>query len=966
MPLSPNTDPAAYLARHLGPDAAEQEQMLSALGYSSLDALLDAALPTDIRAEQPPQLAEALSEFDAQAQLRDLADKNVVLKSFYGQGYSDTITPPVIRRGVVEDPGWYTAYTPYQPEISQGRLEALLNFQTMVSELTGLPIANASLLDEASAVAEAVGLMSRAQKKGRRVILDSRLHPQVLGVAAERARAIDLEVEITQLSDDLVGEDLVGVVIAYPGTEGDLSDPRAVIEDIHQRGGLAAVVTDPLSLLLLSAPGDMGADIVVGSSQRFGVPLFFGGPHAAYMAVTEKLKRQMPGRLVGVSVDAEGYPAYRLALQTREQHIRRERATSNICTAQALLAVTASMYAVYHGPQGLKQIADRIHGLAADFATTIAELDDVELANETFFDTVTVITSGRAQQLTDDLAESGYLVRPVDADRVSVSFGESATAADVEKLTAAFGADGVREGDAAASIPDSIKREELPLQHPIFSQIHSESQMMRYLRTLSDRDLALDRTMIPLGSCTMKLNPTAGMEAITWPGFADIHPYAPDSQTAGWRELIGQLEDWLAELTGYARVSVQPNAGSQGELAGLLAIRRYHVANGDRERDICVVPASAHGTNAASATLANLRVVVVATAEDGSIDLADLDAKLEKHAKNIAAIMITYPSTHGVFEETVRSVCEKVHAVGGQVYIDGANMNALTGLALPGEFGGDVSHLNLHKTFTIPHGGGGPGVGPVGVAEHLVPYLPTDPTQVDPTTAAPEGTGVPITGTQYGSAGVLPISWAYIAMTGTAGLAQATAHAILGANYLARQLQDSFPILYTGKNGLVAHECILDLRELTTRSGVTAADVAKRLIDFGFHAPTLAFPVAGTLMVEPTESEDLTELDRFIEAMRTIRAEIQEIIDGRINYEDSVIRHAPYTAQAVSRDQWEYTFPREQAAYPVPNLRKTKYFPPVRRLDEAYGDRNLVCACPPPEAFDFDATDNTETGSGKA
>ncbi|QGU07846.1 Glycine dehydrogenase (decarboxylating) [Corynebacterium occultum] len=960
MSLTPVTDPASYLARHLGPDNTEQQALLNALGYSSLDALIDAAIPADIRANQVSSIGEPLSEVEAQAKLRSYASKNVVLKSFYGQGYSDTLTPPVIRRGVVEDAGWYTAYTPYQPEISQGRLEALLNFQTMVSELTGLPVSNASLLDEASAVAEAVGLMSRAQKKGRRVILDARLHPQVLGVAAERARAIDLEVEITELSDDLVGEDLVGVVIAYPGTEGDISDPRAIIEGIHSRGGLATMVTDPLSLLLLTSPGELGADIAVGSSQRFGVPMFFGGPHAAYMAVADKLKRQMPGRLVGVSVDAEGYPAYRLALQTREQHIRRERATSNICTAQALLAVTASMYAVYHGPQGLKNIAERIHGLAVDFAATVSGVEGVELSNRTFFDTVTVKTAGRAQEITDALAEAGYLVRPVDADKVSVSFGESATSGDVEQLAAAFGATSVVEGDAATAIPDTLVRAELPLTHPIFNQIHSETQMMRYLRTLADKDLALDRTMIPLGSCTMKLNPTAGMESITWPEFANIHPYAPDSQTAGWRELIHELEDWLATLTGYAKVSVQPNAGSQGELAGLLAIRRYHVANGDTERDICLVPASAHGTNAASATLANLRVVVVATAEDGSINLDDLDAKLEQHGERVAAIMITYPSTHGVFEDTVRTVCEKVHAAGGQVYIDGANMNALTGLAQPGQFGGDVSHLNLHKTFTIPHGGGGPGVGPVAVAEHLIPFLPTDPNEAVPEDAAPGDRGVPITATNYGSAGVLPISWSYIAMTGTEGLASATAHAILTANYLAKELKDSFPILYTGANDLVAHECILDLRALTDASGVSAADVAKRLVDFGFHAPTLAFPVAGTLMVEPTESEDLAELDRFIEAMRTIRAEIQEIIDGKVEYEDSVIRHAPYTSFSVTRDEWEYKFSRQQAAFPVAELRKNKYFPPVRRLDEAYGDRNLVCSCPPPEAFDYSDEDDTE------
>jgi len=959
MTFDPVSDPASYLARHLGPDSAEEKVMLDKLGYGSIDELIDAALPADIRASATPQTAEALSETDAQAKLRSYADQNTVLRSFYGQGFSDTITPPVIRRGVVEDPGWYTAYTPYQPEISQGRLEALLNFQTMISELTGLPIANASLLDEASAVAESIGLMARAKKKGSRVILDARLHPQVLAVATERARAIDLEVEITRLSDELVGEDLCGVVIAYPGTEGDVTDPRKVIESIHDRGGLATVVTDPLALFLLESPGELGADIAVGNSQRFGVPLFYGGPHAAFMAVADNLKRQMPGRLVGVSVDADGNPAYRLALQTREQHIRRERATSNICTAQALLAVTASMYAVYHGADGLKAIADRVHSLASSFAETL-RAGGVTVLHDAFFDTVAVrVGDGGAQGVVDKLADAGFLVRAIDADTVGVSFGESANAGDVHVLADAFCDATVVDGDTA--IPEAVARTTETLTHPIFSSIHSETQMLRYLRTLSDKDLALDRTMIPLGSCTMKLNPTAGMETITWPGFANIHPFAPDEQAKGWIELIEELEGWLASLTGYAKVSVQPNAGSQGELAGLLAIRRYHVANGDTERDICVVPASAHGTNAASATLANLRVVVVATADDGSIDLDDLDAKLEQHGDRVAAIMITYPSTHGVFEDTVRTVCEKVHAVGGQVYIDGANMNALTGLAQPGKFGGDVSHLNLHKTFTIPHGGGGPGVGPVAVAEHLVPFLPTDPLGTNPDEEAPEGTGVPISSSRYGSAGVLPISWAYIAMMGSEGLARATANAILGANYLARSLADSFPILYTGKNDLVAHECILDLRELTKQSGVTAADVAKRLIDYGFHAPTLAFPVAGTLMVEPTESEDLAELDRFIEAMVSIRAEIQEIIDGKVDYEASVLRHAPYTAWSVSGDDWDHEFTREQAAWPVPGLRRTKYFPPVRRLDEAYGDRNLVCSCPPPEAFDF--SDDTSADS---
>ena len=926
-----------YIARHIGPDQHEQQELLHVLGYDSIDALIAAAVPSGILADGPLELPEALTEYEAQARLRELAGKNRVLRAFYGQGFNSTLTPPVIRRGVVEDAGWYTAYTPYQAEISQGRLEALLNFQTMVEDLTGLDIANASLLD-------AVGLMSRVVKKGRRVLLDARLHPQVIKVAAERARAIDLEVEVANLAEGVVGEDLVGAVFAYPGTEGDIADPRLVIEAIHDRGGLVAVDADILALTLLESPGELGADIAIGSTQRFGVPLFYGGPHAAYMAVRAKLQRQMPGRLVGVSKDAEGYPAYRLALQTREQHIRRERATSNICTAQALLAVTASMYAVYHGPEGLTAIARAAHQRAAGFAAAL-EQAGVKVKHTEFFDTVAVEV-GDAPEVVAKLAQDGYLVRAIDATTVGVSFGEDTTDADVAALLSGFGAQPGAAGEAR--LPQALGRTTDFLTHETFNRIHSETQMMRYIRALGDKDLALDRTMIPLGSCTMKLNPTAGLEAITWPEFANVHPYTPDEYTEGWRELIDEIRSWLVAITGYAEVSVQPNSGATGELAGLLAIRGYHVANGETERDICLIPASAHGTNAASATLANLRVVVVKTAEDGSIDIADLDEKLAKHEGHVAAIMLTYPSTHGVYEADVRTVCDKVHAAGGQVYIDGANMNALTGIARPGDFGGDVSHLNLHKTFTIPHGGGGPGVGPIGVAEHLIPFLPGDPN------AALDGDGaVPVASTRYGSAGVLPISWAYIAMSGAAGLRSATAHAVLNANYIARQLQDSFPVLYTGNEGLVGHECILDLRELTDQSGVTAADVAKRLIDYGFHAPTLAFPVAGTLMVEPTESEDLAELDRFIEAMRSIRAEIQDIIDGKIEYEKSVVHNAPYTAASVIRDEWPFEFTREQAAYPVASLERAKYFPPVRRIDEAFGDRNLQCACPPPEAFDI-------------
>ncbi|CAM3145761.1 aminomethyl-transferring glycine dehydrogenase [Corynebacterium gottingense] len=938
-----------YISRHIGPDQSEQRKMLDALGYESLDALISAAVPKGILADGPLQLPQALTEYEAQDRLREIASQNTVLKAFYGQGYNSTLTPPVIRRGVIEDAGWYTAYTPYQPEISQGRLEALLNFQTMVQDLTGLDIANASLLDEASAAAEAVGLMSRAVRKGRRVLLDARLHPQVITVAAERARAIDLEVEVADLSEGVVGEDLVGAVLAYPGTEGDIADPRPVIEAIHERGGLVTVDADILALTVLESPGELGADIAIGSSQRFGVPLFYGGPHAAFMAVPEKLKRQLPGRLVGVSKDAEGFPAYRLALQTREQHIRRERATSNICTAQALLAVAASMYAVYHGPAGLTEIARTVHDFAARFAAGV-EVAGARVKHAHFFDTVAVEVSD-AQGVVDKLAQAGYLVRSIDATTVGVSFGEDTSEADLAALLDAFGA--TAPESAEPRLPEALERRTEFLTHETFNAIHSETQMMRYIRTLGDKDLALDRTMIPLGSCTMKLNPTAGLETITWPEFANVHPFTPAEYTKGWATLIDDLRTWLISITGYAEVSLQPNSGATGELAGLLAIRRYHVANGDTERDICLIPASAHGTNAASASLANLRVVVIKTADDGSIDLNDLDAQLEKHGEHVAAIMLTYPSTHGVYEDTVRTVADKVHAAGGQVYIDGANMNALTGIARPGDFGGDVSHLNLHKTFTIPHGGGGPGVGPIGVGEHLIPFLPGDANvSLEQASApVPGDAGVPVSASLYGSAGVLQISWAYIAMSGADGLKSATQHAVLGANYLAHQLNEYFPVLYTGDNGMVGHECILDLRELTDKSGVTAADVAKRLVDYGFHAPTLSFPVAGTLMVEPTESEDLAELDRFVEAMRSIHGEIQEIIDGRVAYESSVLHHAPFTAHSVVRSDWPYEFSREQAAYPVDRLVHAKYFPPVRRIDEAYGDRNLVCACPPPEAF---------------
>lgn len=931
--------------------------MLNALGYESMEELVDSAVPGGIRQPEPLNLPPALSEPEALAALRRYAGQNQVKTQMIGQGYYGTHTPSVVLRNVLENPAWYTAYTPYQPEISQGRLEALLNFQTMVADLTGLDIANASLLDEASAVAEAILLMRRSNKKlaAAKIVVDADVFPQTRAVIAGRAEAVGIELEFTDLRQGLPEGDICGLVLQQPGNSGSVMDHSEVIAQAKERGALVTVAADLLALTLITAPGEQGADIAVGSSQRFGVPLFFGGPHAAYMAVKSGLQRQLPGRLVGVSMDAEERPAYRLALQTREQHIRREKATSNICTAQALLAVAASMYGVYHGPEGLTRIAERAHTQARALAEVLRSAG-WHLVSESFFDTVQVHCES-AEQAQDVLAKAesaGINLRRVNETTVGVSTDETTTTREMYLLAYAFGLvekpsqaaelyDRVEfEGDYA--FDDSLVRSTEFMTHPVFHSIRSETQMMRYLRRLADRDLALDRTMIPLGSCTMKLNAATEMEAISWPEFAGIHPYAPEHQTEGWRGLIADLEQRLTEITGYAGVSIQPNAGSQGEYAGLLAIRQYHLSNDDAARDICLIPASAHGTNASSAVLAGLQVAVVATAEDGTIDLADLDAKIEQYPDRIAAIMITYPSTHGVYEADVREVCQKVHQAGGQVYVDGANLNALVGLAQPGEFGGDVSHLNLHKTFCIPHGGGGPGVGPVAVAEHLLPFLPGSPHEA----SGP----APVTATAYGSAGVLPISWAYLAMMGGEGLTSATAHALLGANYISRRLADHYPTLYTGENGLIAHECILDLRELTKASGITAEDVCKRLIDYGFHAPTLAFPVAGTLMVEPTESEDLEEIERFIEAMIAVRAEIQQVIDGEHDAADSPLRHAPHPAAVVAADEWDRVYTRQRGAFPVPALRQDKYFPPVSRIDGAHGDRNLVCSCPPPEAFE--------------
>jgi glycine dehydrogenase len=947
---------AAFRQRHIGPDAHDQATMLEALGFDSLEALVDAAVPPGIRVKHPLALPPARSEEKVLADLRELAARNRPLAPMIGLGYSGTSTPPVIRRNVLEDPAWYTAYTPYQPEISQGRLEALLNFQTMVGDLTGLPTANASLLDEGTAAAEAMTLVRRANRKNTsvRFVVDQDCLPQTIAVVRTRAEALGLEVVVADLDGGLPADDLCGVLLQYPGASGRLSDPRPVIDAAHAAGALAVVAADLLALALVEAPGELGADIVVGSSQRFGVPLFYGGPHAGYMAVAAGLERHLPGRLVGVSVDAEGRPAYRLALQTREQHIRRDKATSNICTAQVLLAVVAAMYAVYHGPEGLRLIARRVHRFAALLARCLRD-GGVDVEHDQFFDTVSARVPGRADAVRSAARERGVHVLADGADRVGISVSEVTTREHLEAVLSAFGVDGVDldavDEDVDDAIPPGLVRRTAFLTHDVFNTHHSETEMLRYLSTLAERDFALDRGMIPLGSCTMKLNATAEMEPISLPGFARLHPFAPAEDAEGYRDLIDGLEGWLAEVTGYAAVSVQPNAGSQGELAGLLAIRSYHRANGQAERDMCLIPASAHGTNAASAVMAGMRVAVVATADNGTVDLDDLRRLCELHSDRLAAIMVTYPSTHGAYEDTITELCQLVHDHGGQVYVDGANLNALLGLAKPGEFGGDVSHLNLHKTFCIPHGGGGPGVGPVAVAAHLAPYLPSHPMHPEHDAQRPAEAGVgPVSATPYGSAGILPISWAYMALMGHAGLTEATCVAVLSANYVARRLEEHFPVLYKGHGGLVAHECILDLRALTKACGVTVDDVAKRLIDYGFHAPTMSFPVPGTLMVEPTESESLVELDRFCDAMIAIRAEIADVESGRLAVADSPLRHAPHTARGLT-SEWERAYPRETGAFPA-GFAHRKYWPPVGRIDQAYGDRNLVCSCPDPSAFE--------------
>ena len=937
-----------FVDRHIGTTDAEQAEMLKMLGYASRSELIDVAVPPAIRLREPLALPAAKGEEEALDELKAMARKNRVLKSYIGQGYYGTLTPGVILRNVLENPAWYTAYTPYQPEISQGRLEALVNFQTMVCDLTGLAIANASMLDEATAAAEAMTLARRVGKSASNAIwVADDVLPQTIDVMRTRALPLGLNVVVGPAAA-AAGADCFAALLQYPGVNGDVRDYRALAEALHARGALVLVAADPLALTLLAAPGEWGADVVVGSSQRFGVPMGFGGPHAAFFATRDEFKRSLPGRLVGVTIDSNGQPAYRLALQTREQHIRREKATSNICTAQVLLAVIAAMYAVYHGPLGLATIAARIHRLTGVLAAGFKRLG-LAVINDTFFDTLTVATGERSFDLHAAAIGRGANLRHVDTTHVGVSFDETTTREDVKLLWQIFASEGVALPDFDAlepqvddAYPVALHRRSPFLTHPTFNRYHSETEMLRYLRRLADRDIALDRSMIPLGSCTMKLNAVAEMIPITWREFAHMHPFAPAAQTEGYREMIAGLERMLCAATGYAAVSLQPNAGSQGEYAGLLIIRAYHASRGEAHRNVCLIPSSAHGTNPASAQMAGMRVVVVACDNQGNVDLADLRAKAEAHRADLAAIMVTYPSTHGVFEAGIRDICDIVHAHGGQVYVDGANLNALVGLAAPGAFGSDVSHLNLHKTFCIPHGGGGPGVGPVAVRAHLAKFLPGH-RMLD---ARPEAIG-PVSAAPYGSAGILPISWMYIAMMGADGLKAATESAILAANYIAKRLSPHYPVLYSGSGGLIAHECILDLRPVKETSEVTVDDVAKRLMDYGFHAPTMSFPVPGTLMIEPTESESKAELDRFVDAMIAIREEIRAIEDGRMDRADNPLKNAPHTAATLLAADWAHAYSREKAAYPVLAVKSDKYWPPVGRADNVYGDRNLFCTCVP-------------------
>jgi glycine dehydrogenase len=948
----------SFARRHIGPNQQARSAMLAEIGFENLDALIDATVPKNIRLDRPLNLPHAASEWDALAELRGLAKKNIVARSFIGAGYSDTITPPVIQRNILENPGWYTAYTPYQAEIAQGRLEALLNFQTMITDLTALDIANASLLDEATAAAEAMTLCHATATGRNTFFVANNCHPQTIEVVQTRAKPLGIEVVIGNFSQFKFDETVFGALVQYPATDGAIFDYESFAKAAHEAGALLVIAADILALTLLKPPGEMGADVAVGSTQRFGVPLGFGGPHAAYFATRDAYKRHMPGRLVGVSHDTTGRPGYRLALQTREQHIRRDKATSNICTAQVLLAVIASMYAVYHGPRGLQAIAERVNLMARILALGLEKLRHPCLHDE-FFDTVCVHAYGDAFVVADTAKKRGINLRPLEHRLLSASVDETTTLGDLRRIF-----------DAVTDTYPELKKAEIDLDelattanqqsavsnrksefltHPVFNTHHTETEMLRYLRRLESRDLSLTTSMIPLGSCTMKLNATAEMFPISWPEFAKLHPFSPDEQTIGYREMCDQLGNWLAEITGFAAVSLQPNAGSQGEYAGLLAIREYHASHGEAHRKVCLIPTSAHGTNPASAVMAGFKVVPVTCRKDGDIDLADLRAKAEMHKTDLAALMVTYPSTHGVFETTIREICEIVHAHRGQVYMDGANMNAQVGLCRPGDMGADVCHLNLHKTFCIPHGGGGPGVGPIGVGAHLVKFLPALSSIRSPQSAIRNGVG-PVTAAPCGSSSILTISWMYIRMMGGEGLTEATEIAILNANYIAKRLDRYFRVLFKGKRGLVAHECILDLRQWKS-AGVEVEDVAKRLMDYGFHAPTVSFPVAGTMMVEPTESESKAEIDRFCDAMISIHAEIETIASGKADRQNNVLKNAPHTAQQVISDKWDRPYSREQAAYPAPWTREYKFWPAVARIDSVYGDRNLMCSCPPMEAF---------------
>ena len=941
--MTPKSVPhAAFATRHIGLSEADTNSMLATINSPSLDDLLDSVIPAKIRRSDKMDLPEAHSEHQALAVMRSLAKRNQTVTSLIGMGYYNCHTPPVIQRNVLENPAWYTAYTPYQPEISQGRLEAILNFQTMVTDLTGLDMANASLLDEATAAAEAMAVAFRAHKsKGRLFAIDPDTHPQTISVLRTRARPLGIDIHVAPLSKHLP-EGCFGALISYPGSSGLIRDIADDIARIHGAGGMAIVACDLLALTMLTPPGELGADIAIGSAQRFGVAFGFGGPHAAFFATHNSLQRAIPGRLVGVSQDIHGQPAYRLALQTREQHIRREKATSNICTAQVLLAVMAGFYAVWHGPDGLRKIASYTHKTACQFAASMRAAGR-QIRHDHFFDTVVIEAPHDRDDLMAKALQGGFNLRPLEQG-VAISFDETSDETTLFALIGALigKATLITAEDAGSALPKKLHRQSPYLTHPTFQKYHTETEMMRYMRKLADRDLALDRCMIPLGSCTMKLNATAEMMPVTWPEFANIHPYAPEDQTAGYRQMISELEHMLAQTTGYAAVSLQPNAGSQGEFAGLLAITRYHESRGQAHRNICLIPASAHGTNPASATLAGLQVVVVKCDQQGNVDVDDLKDKIDKHGTHIAALMVTYPSTHGVFEEAIDEICAMVHAAGGQVYVDGANLNALVGhCALP-QFGADVSHLNLHKTFCIPHGGGGPGVGPIGVAAHLAPFLPGHPT---------EGDGA-VSAAPFGSAGILPITYMYILMMGAPGLTRATATAILSANYIATRLGDEYPVLYSGRNGRVAHECIIDIRPIEAAHGISNEDIAKRLIDFGFHAPTMSFPVAGTLMIEPTESESLAEIDRFCNAMLAIAAEIKKVSDGIWPQDDNPLMNAPHTAAAIMANDWPHAYSRQQAGAPSGDQQSNKYWPPIGRVDNAFGDRNLVCTCPPMEMWE--------------